>query len=163
MIDALGGAFILWAVISMVFSIGRALADADRGGYWDSSPKKGRIKTNLNLIGLLMNIYDYVTGIDWKENLRPKTQIEKEIAEELKEIEQLEQQKAKMQELEQLRARKDRLFEEVEKKKTLHDIEWPKEKVWVYSPDDTERILNGHTMEYVAKPITAPKPPRKEN
>ena len=51
----------------------------------------------------------FVTAATW----RPKTGIDKEIAEEEKEIAELERQKEKMETLEELKRRKERLFKDV--------------------------------------------------
>ena len=61
----------------------------------------------------------FVTVATW----RPKSGIDKEIAEEEKEIAELERQKEKMETLEELKLRKERLFEEVHSG-TNADCKW---------------------------------------
>ena len=56
-------------------------------------------------------------------SVKPKTGIDKEIAEEEKEIAELERQKEKMETLEELKRRKERLFEEV-RGETNMDCQW---------------------------------------
>src|SRR5699024_301237 len=85
--------------------------------------KEGRIlrertMTNYNFWALLFNIKDghFADSIerfsikDWK----PKSGIDKEIAEEEKEIAELERQKEKIEKLKNLKCRKEELFEQVE-------------------------------------------------
>lgn len=61
----------------------------------------------------------FVSAATW----RPKTGIDKEIAEEEKEISELERQKEKMETLEELKRRKERLFNEVHSG-TNADCQW---------------------------------------
>lgn len=72
-----------------------------------------RVKTNWNLIALILNVYDYIIGVNWKKIFYPTTSIDKEIAEEEKEIAELERQKTKIDELAELKRRKERLFKDV--------------------------------------------------
>lgn len=105
---------ILWVVVSVVFHIGRVIADSDRENlYFGEPPKKGRIRTNLNAVALALNIYDYMKTIDYHKLITPKTPIQKEIEEKRKEIEQLKKQKADMAELEKLKRQEEELFEEI--------------------------------------------------
>lgn len=66
---------------------------------------------------MLFNIKDgHFTGdIEgfFKRDWKPKSGIDKEIADEEKEIAELERQKEKMDELEKLKKRRDRLFKDV--------------------------------------------------
>src|SRR5699024_797414 len=72
-----------------------------------------RTKTNWNAIALILNVYDYIIGVNWKKIFFPTTGSDKEIAEEEKEIAELERQKEKIEKLKNLKRRKERLFEEV--------------------------------------------------
>lgn len=72
-----------------------------------------RTETNWNAIALILNVYDYIIGVNWKKIFYPTTSIDKEIAEEEKEIAELERQKAKIDELAELKRRKERLFKDV--------------------------------------------------
>lgn len=82
-----------------------------------------RTKTNWNLIALILNVYDYIIGVNWKKIFYPTTSIDKEIAEEEKEIAELERQKKKIDELAELKHRKERLFDEVHSR-TNADCQW---------------------------------------
>ena len=74
-----------------------------------------RTKTNWNAIALILNVYDYIIGVDWKDIFYPTTRIDKEIAEEEKEIAELERQKEKINQLHRLKRRKEELFEQIER------------------------------------------------
>jgi|SRR5690625_1609950 len=101
---------IVWGLTSAVFygmrGLNESLAFSDRN-------KKGRIKTNLNLIALIGNTYELIINYDWKNKLKPQSPIDKEIAEEEKEIEELERQKEKINHLHRLKRRKEELFKQV--------------------------------------------------
>ena len=75
-----------------------------------------RTKTNWNAIALILNVYDYIISVNWKDIFYPKSGIDKEIAEEEKEIAELERQKEKIETLSELKRRKERLF------KGVHDV-----------------------------------------
>lgn len=72
-----------------------------------------RTKTNWNAIALLINVYELIINYDWKDKFKPKSPLDKEIAETEKEISELEAQKVKMDKLKELERRKERLFKEV--------------------------------------------------
>lgn len=74
-----------------------------------------RMKTNWNLIALILNVYDYIIGANWKKIFYPKTSIDKEIEEEEKEISELEKHKEKINKLHRLKRRKEELFEQVDR------------------------------------------------
>ena len=104
----------LWVVLSAILYNSRR--------YEYNSIKEGRIlrertMTNCNFWALLFNIKDghFAESIErfFKKDWKPKSGIDKEIAEEEKEIAELERQKEKMDRLAELKRRKERLFEEV--------------------------------------------------
>lgn len=72
-----------------------------------------RTETNWNAIALILNVYDYIIGVNWKKIFYPTTGIDREIAEEEKEIAELERQKEKIDTLAELKRRKERLFSDV--------------------------------------------------
>ena len=72
---------------------------------------KGEITTNFNAIPFARNSRRFISK-KWKE-VKPKSGIDKEIAEEEKEIAELERQKEKMGRLAELKRRKERLFSDV--------------------------------------------------
>ena len=82
-----------------------------------------RTKTNWNAIALILNVYDYIISVNWKDIFYPKSGIDKEIAEEEKEIAELERQKEKIETLSELKRRKERLFDEVHSKTNV-DCQW---------------------------------------
>ena len=82
-----------------------------------------RTKTNWNAIALILNVYDYIIGVNWKKIFYPTTSIDKEIAEEEKEIAELERQKEKIEKLNNLKRRKERLFKDVHSG-TNADCQW---------------------------------------
>lgn len=81
--------------------------------YGNTSMDEDRTKTNWNAIALILNVYDYIVSVNWRKIFYPTTGIDKEIAEEEKEIAELERQKEKMEKLAELKRRKDRLFKDV--------------------------------------------------
>lgn len=81
----------------------------DYKGY--ESLYKGEITTNFNAIPFARNSRKFIYK-KWQE-VKPKTGIDKEIAEEEKEIAELEEHKEKMDTLAELKRRKDRLFKDV--------------------------------------------------
>lgn len=72
---------------------------------------KGEITTNFNAIPFARNSRRFISK-KWKE-VKPKSGIDKEIAEEEKEIAEFERQKEKIDELAELKRRKEILFDEV--------------------------------------------------
>lgn len=114
LLDVIFILFLFWVVPSSI------LYNAKKYQY--NSIKEGRIlrertMTNYNFWALLFNIKDghFAGSIEsfFKRDWKPKSGIDKEIAEEEKEIAELERQKEKMDRLEELRRRKERLFEEI--------------------------------------------------
>lgn len=81
--------------------------------YGNTSLDEDRTKTNWNAIALTLNAYEYIINVNWRDIFYPTTGIDKEIAEEEKEIAELERQKEKMNKLEELKRRKERLFSDV--------------------------------------------------
>ena len=105
----------LWVVPSAILYNSRR--------YEYNSIKEGRIlrertMTNYNFLALLFNIKDghFAESVEsfFKRDWKPKTGIDKEIAEEENEIAELERQKEKMDRLAELKRRKKMLFEEVQ-------------------------------------------------
>lgn len=72
---------------------------------------KGEITTNFNAIPFARNSRKFISK-KWQD-VKPKSGIDKEIAEEEKEITELERQREKIEKLKNLKRRKERLFEEV--------------------------------------------------
>lgn len=114
LITVLSTPFILWVMISTLFYSPKK--------YEYNSIREGRIlrertMTNYNFWALLFNIKDghFRKSVEefLKKDWKPKTGIDKEIAEEEEEIERLERQKEKIDRLAELKRRKERLFEEV--------------------------------------------------
>lgn len=77
-------------------------------GSFSSHLDEPRTKTNWNAIALFLNIRDGELKLP-----KRKTGIDKEIADEEKEIAELERQKEKIDELAELKRRKERLFKDV--------------------------------------------------
>ena len=77
-------------------------------GYYTSTLDEPRTKTNWNAIALFVNIRNGELKLP-----KRKSSIDKEIAEEEKEIAELEQQKEKIDRLAELKYRKEKLFKEV--------------------------------------------------
>ena len=77
-------------------------------GYYTSILDEPRTKTNWNAIALFVNIRNGELKLP-----KRKSSIDKEIAEEEKEIAELEQQKEKIDRLAELKYRKEKLFKEV--------------------------------------------------
>lgn len=114
LLDVIFILFLFWVVPSSI------LYNAKKYQY--NSIKEGRVlrertMTNYNFWALLFNIKDgHFTGdIEgfFKRDWKPKSGIDKEIADEEKEIAELERHKEKMDELEKLKKRRDRLFKDV--------------------------------------------------
>lgn len=81
--------------------------------YGNTSLDEDRTKTNWNAIALTLNVYEYIINVNWRDIFYPTTGIDKEIAEEEKEIAELERQKEKMDRLAELKRRKERLFRDL--------------------------------------------------
>ena len=114
LITVLSTPFILWALISTF------LYNPKKYEY--NSIREGRIlrertMTNYNFWALLFNIKDghFRKSVEefLKKDWKPKTGIDKEIAEEEKEIAELERQIEKIDKLNGLRLRKEKLFKQV--------------------------------------------------
>ena len=114
LITVLSTPFILWALISTF------LYNPKKYEY--NSIREGRIlrertMTNYNFWALLFNIKDghFRKSVEefFKKDWKPKTGIDKEIAEEEKEIAELERQIEKIDKLNELRLRKEKLFKQV--------------------------------------------------
>ena len=114
LITVLSTPFILWALISTF------LYNPKKYEY--NSIREGRIlrertMTNYNFWALLFNIKDghFRKSVEefLKKDWKPKTGIDKEIAEEEKEIAELERQIEKIDKLNELRLRKEKLFKQV--------------------------------------------------
>lgn len=106
----------LWIVPSSIFYTPKK--------YRYNSIREGRVlrertMTNYNFWALLFNIKDghFAESIErfFRKDWKPKTGIDKEIAEEEKEIEELEKQKEKINKLHRLKRRKEELFEQIER------------------------------------------------
>ena len=117
----------LWVVPSAILYNSRR--------YEYNSIKEGRIlrertMTNYNFWALLFNIKDghFAESIErfFKKDWKPKSGIDKEIAEEEKEIDELERQKEKIETLEELKRRKENLFKEVHE-----DYEGTSNEYWI--------------------------------
>src|SRR5699024_6058995 len=91
----------------------------DYKGY--RSLYKGEITTNFNAIPFARNSRKFISK-KWQD-VKPKSGIDKEIADEEKEIDELERQKEKIEKLAELKRRKERLFEEVHSG-TNADCQW---------------------------------------
>ncbi len=116
LIIVLSAPFILWVIISTILYTSKE--------YEYNTIKKGKIlrertMTNYNFWALFFNIKDghFKESIErfLKRDWKPKTEIDKEIAKEEKEIAELERQKEKINKLSELKFRKERLFKEVHK------------------------------------------------
>ena len=104
-----------------------------------------RTETNWNAIALILNVYDYIIGVNWKKIFYPTTSIDKEIADEEKEIAELERQKEKIETLAKLKRRKERLFKEV------HDNETSKEYThckWCCGENSLKMAINREGISY---------------
>ncbi|SDK42926.1 hypothetical protein SAMN05216187_108111 [Jeotgalicoccus aerolatus] len=119
LLDVIFILFLFWVVPSSI------LYNAKKYQY--NSIKEGRVLrertiTNYNFWALLFNIKDgHFTGdIEgfFKRDWKPKSGIDKEIAEEEKEIAELERQKEKIDTLANLKRRKERLFSDVHGKES---------------------------------------------
>lgn len=102
---AVGIILAVWVLLSWLFWSHRE----DFKGY--SRLYKGEITTNFNAIPFARNSRKFISK-KWRE-LKPKSGIDKEIAEEEKEIAELEKHKEKMNRLADLKKRKAELFKEV--------------------------------------------------
>lgn len=102
---AVGIILVVWVLLSWLAWSHRE----DFKGY--SRLYKGEITTNFNAIPFARNSRKFISK-KWRE-LKPKSGIDKEIAEEEKEIAELERQKEKIDTLAKLKRRKERLFKEV--------------------------------------------------
>lgn len=122
--------------------------------YQYNNIKKGRVlrertMTNYNFWALLFNIKDghFAGNIEgfFKRDWKPKSGIDKEIADEEKEIAELERQKEKIETLAKLKRRKERLFKEV------HDNETSKEYThckWCCGENSLKMAINREGISY---------------
>ena len=107
---------------------------------------KGEITTNFNAIPFARNSRKFIYK-KWQE-VKPKSDIDKEIAEEEKEIAELERQKEKIDTLEELKRRKERLFKDV------HEVyEEESGEYWICPQcrrqfKDLERLNNHRAWEH---------------
>lgn len=95
---------VVWVLLSW-------LAWSNREEY--KSLYKGEITTNFNAIPFARNSRIFISK-KWQE-VKPKSGIDKEIAEEEKEIAELERQKEKINQLHRLKRRKEELIEQIER------------------------------------------------
>ena len=102
---AVGIILVVWVLLSWLAWSHRE----DYKGY--PGLYKGEITTNFNAIPFARNSRKFISK-KWRE-LKPKSGIDKEIAEEEKEIAELEKHKEKMNKLAKLKKRKAELFNEV--------------------------------------------------
>lgn len=114
----------LWVVPSSIFYTPKKYRNIS---LKESRVLRERTMTNYNFWALLFNIRDghfsgKIEGF-FKRDWKPKTGIDKEIAEEEKEIAELERQKEKIETLSELKRRKERLFKEVNSG-TNPDCQW---------------------------------------
>lgn len=103
----LGIMLVVWVLLSWFVWWNRE----DYKGY--GSLYKGEITTNFNAIPFARNSRKFISK-KWQE-VKPKSAIDKEIAEEEKEIAELERQKEKINQLHSLKRRKAELFEQIER------------------------------------------------
>ncbi len=131
---------VVWVLLSWLAWSNRE----DFKGY--SGLYKGEITTNFNAIPFARNSRKFIYK-KWQE-VKPKSGIDKEIAEEEKEIAELERQKEKMETLEELKRRKERLFKDV------HDVyEETSSEYWICPQcrikfKDLEALENHSEMEH---------------
>lgn len=104
-----------WILVSLLFY------KMGYEGSLTSALDEPRTKSNWNAIALFVNIRD--GELKLPEIPKRKSGIDKEIAEEEKEIAELERQKEKIDELAELKRRKERLFNEVHSG-TNADCQW---------------------------------------
>ena len=102
----IGLSFGTWIIVSLPFY------KMGYEGSFSSHLDEPRTKTNWNAIALFLNIRD--GDFEIPKIPKPKSPIDKEIAEEEKEIAELERQKEKIYKLRSLKRRKEELFEQVE-------------------------------------------------
>lgn len=112
-------------------------------GNFSSDLDEPRTKTNWNAIALFVNIRN--GELKLPEIPKRKTGIDKEIADEEKEIAELERQKEKIETLAKLKRRKERLFKEV------HDNETSKEYThckWCCVENSLKMAINREGISY---------------
>lgn len=116
---ALVSSFVLWIAFSVAIYQHRISSDRERRKrqslYPGESPK-GKITSSTNAVALFYKLRE----VDWKNKFKPKTEIEKEIKNKKREIEQLKKHKEDIKELEELEREYDSLFKSTIKPNERH-------------------------------------------